>query len=143
MPAALHPYLSFPGTTREAFDFYGEALGGTPTFATFGSFGAVPEDHPAADLIMHASLEVDDLIKLYAADWVEGMTPHPHIVGNNISLALMGDDEPLIRGAFEALAVGGEIVMPLELQVWGDRYGALTDRFGIIWQVDIGAGDEG
>ena len=36
MPAALHPYLRFPGNAREAFEFYGAALGAQPQFATFG-----------------------------------------------------------------------------------------------------------
>ena len=73
MPAALHPYLNFDGNAREAFEFYGEALGATPQFATFGEFQAVPEGDPAADKIMHGSLEVTDLIRLYASDVIEGM----------------------------------------------------------------------
>ena len=38
--------------------------------------------------------------------------------------------------------MGGEITMPLEKQMWGDVYGAFTDRFGIVWQVNI-SGAEG
>lgn len=75
MPAALHPYLNFPGNTREVLEFYGRALGATPAFATFGEFNAVPADSEHAEKIMHGSLEVTDLIRLYAADHVEGMTP--------------------------------------------------------------------
>src|SRR5699024_2910680 len=66
MPAALHPYLNFPGTSREAFEFYGQALGATPQFLTFGEAGAVPVDDLGADKIMHANLEVTDLIRLEA-----------------------------------------------------------------------------
>src|SRR5690625_6772335 len=75
MPAALHPYLNFPGTSREAFEFYGQALGATPQFLTFGEAGAVPADDPGADKIMHGSLEVTDLIRLYVSDVIEGMSP--------------------------------------------------------------------
>jgi uncharacterized glyoxalase superfamily protein PhnB len=32
-----------------------------------------------------------------------------------------------------AVDAGMEIVMPLEKQFWGDRYGQLRDSFGIIW----------
>ena len=140
MPAALHPYLNFDGNAREAFEFYGEALGATPQFATFGEFHAVPEGHPATDKIMHGSLEVTDLIRLYVSDVVEGMgefTP-----GTNVTLSLMGDDEAVLRSAYEKLSAGGEITMPLEKQMWGDVYGAFTDRFGIVWQVNI-SGAEG
>ncbi|WFP16434.1 VOC family protein [Citricoccus muralis] len=137
MPAALHPYLNFNGNAREAFDFYGEALGGTPTYATFGEFGALPEGHPGMDLIMHGSLEVSDLIRLYVSDYIEGMTPDGFVVGNNVTLSLMGDDEETLRSAFEKLSAGGTVQMPLEKQMWGDTYGAFTDRFGVNWQVNI------
>ncbi|WP_114853924.1 VOC family protein [Brachybacterium sp. YJGR34] len=137
MPAALHPYLNFPGTSREAFEFYGQALGTAPQFVTFGEAGAVPADHPEADKVMHGSLEVTDLIRLYTADVIEGMSPEGHVQGNNVTLSLMGDDESVLRSAFEKLSEGGTIVMPLEKQMWGDVYGSITDRFGIVWQVNI------
>lgn len=140
MPAALHPYLNFDGNAREAFEFYGEALGATPQFATFGEFHAVPEGDPAAHKIMHGSLEVTDLIRLYVSDVIEGMGEYTR--GTNVTLSLMGDDEAVLRSAYEKLSVGGEITMPLEKQMWGDVYGAFTDRFGIVWQVNI-SGSEG
>lgn len=34
-----------------------------------------------------------------------------------------------------ALAAGLEVVMPLEVQFWGDRYGALKDPFGVTWSI--------
>lgn len=140
MPAALHPYLNFDGNAREAFEFYGRALGATPQFATFGEFQAVPEGDPATDKIMHGSLEVTDLIRLYASDVIEGMGAY--VPGTNVTLSLMGDDEPVLRSAFEKLSEGGAITMPLEKQMWGDVYGAFTDRFGIVWQVNISSGAE-
>jgi PhnB protein len=140
MPAALHPYLNFDGNAREAFEFYGEALGATPQFSTFGEFQAVPADSPDADKIMHGSLEVTDLIRLYVSDVVEGMGGYSR--GTNVTLSLMGDDEAVLRSAYEKLSVGGEITMPLEKQMWGDVYGAFTDRFGIVWQVNISGAQE-
>lgn len=135
MPAGLHPYLNFDGNAREAFEFYGRGLGAMPQFSTFGEFQAVPEGHPASDLIMHGSLEVSDLIKLYVSDVIEGMAAYSQ--GTNVTLSLMGDDETFLRGAFEKLSEGGSITMPLEKQMWGDIYGSFTDRFGIVWQVNI------
>jgi PhnB protein len=29
-------------------------------------------------------------------------------------------------------------MMPLAVQMWGDEFGMLTDRFGINWLVNIG-----
>lgn len=141
MPAGLHPYLNFDGNAREAFEFYGRCLGAMPQFSTFGEFQAVPEGHPASDLIMHGSLEVSDLIKLYVSDVIEGMAVYSQ--DTNVTLSLMGDDETFLHGAFEKLSEGGSITMPLEKQMWGDIYGSFTDRFGIVWQVNISSPETG
>jgi len=34
-----------------------------------------------------------------------------------------------------AVDAGFEIVLPLELQFWGDRYGQLRDPFGVLWSI--------
>ena len=140
MTAALRPYLNFPGNAREAFEFYGEVLGGTPKLATFADFGAVPVDSEHADKIMHGALEIDDLIRLYVSDFVEGMAPGEFVKGNDITLALMGvdSDEQRLTAIFEGLADGGTVTMPLGKQIWGAIYGAVTDRFGISWQFNVG-----
>jgi PhnB protein len=39
---------------------------------------------------------------------------------------------------FHALAKGGTVVMPLEKTFWADRFGVLTDRFGIPWTINCG-----
>lgn len=141
MATGLHPYLNFPGTTRDALEFYGKVFGVEPQIATFGQFGAVPEGNEHADKVMHGSLEVTDIIRLYAADHLDGMAPYEFQQGNNINLAIMGDEEARIRGYFDALADGGNVVMQLEKQVWGDFYGALVDRFGISWMFNIGGAE--
>lgn len=142
MPAALHPYLNVPGNAREVFEFYGRCLGAIPQFVTFGEAGAVPAEDANADKIMHGSLEVTELIRLYVSDVIEGMSSEGFIVGNNVTLSLMGDDETLLRSAYQKLSEGGSITMALEKQMWGDVYGSFTDRFGIIWQVNIGAPEQ-
>jgi PhnB protein len=34
-----------------------------------------------------------------------------------------------------AVAAGMEIVLPLDVQFWGERYGQLRDPFGITWSI--------
>jgi PhnB protein len=55
-------------------------------------------------------------------------------------LSLSGDDSDLLRGWWEALADGGEVHEPLSVKPWGDEFGQLQDRFGVIWVVNIAAG---
>ncbi|PZO69964.1 MAG: hypothetical protein DI634_04365 [Kocuria palustris] len=47
-------------------------------------------------------------------------------------------DEQRLTAIFDALADGGTVTFPLGKQVWGGIYGAVTDRFGIFWQINIG-----
>ncbi|QGF23092.1 VOC family protein [Raineyella fluvialis] len=130
------PYLSFHGQAREAMEFYHSVFGGELTFSTYGDFGF--EGGPA-DGIMHSTLKGDGF-DLMASDTPPGM---PHQEGSSISLSLAGPkaDEDRLRGWFEKLCEGGKVTMPLEEQMWGDLYGACTDRYGLNWMVDIGQED--
>ena len=134
MPAQLNPYLTFPGTAREAMTFYREVFGGDLTMNTFGEFGM---EGDGADGIMHAHLETPLGFVLMASDTApgqgDGFTP-----GDHLSVSLSGDDEAL-RGYWEGLSEAATVTMPLEKQMWGDEFGMLTDRFGIPWMVNIGS----
>ena len=56
-----------------------------------------------------------------------------------IELSLIGTDEERLRALFDGLAEGGTVRTQLERQFWGDIFGAVTDKYGIGWQVNIGA----
>lgn len=136
--ATLNPYLSFGTTARAAMTFYQEVLGGELVLSTFGEYGAA--DSPAADQIMHARLETPSGINLMAADTPPGMETSPM---GGFAISLSGDDEAELRGYWDKLAEGGTIVVPLEVQMWGDTFGQLIDRFGVSWMVNIaGASQE-
>jgi PhnB protein len=128
----LNPYISFPGTARQAVEFYQQVFGGTVTLNTFGDFGA-PEAE-LADKIMHGMLETDSGFTLMVSDPPPGMEIHP---GDNITVSLSGDDGDELRGYWEKLSAGGTVSVPLEKQMWGDEFGACTDQFGIPWMVNI------
>ena len=135
MAARLNPYISFPGTAREAMEHYKGVFGGTLTLSTFGEFGA--PDPETADKIMHGMLETDSGFTLMGADTPPGME---HRAGNNIAVSLSGDaaDGDRLRGYWTRLSEGGTVSVPFEKQMWGDEFGACEDRFGIGWMVNIG-----
>ncbi len=132
MAARLNPYISFPGTAREAMEFYKGVFGGTLALSTYGEFGA--PDAESADKVMHGMLETDGGFTLMVSDLPPGMEHEP---GNNITVSLSGDDEAELRGYWDRLSEGGTVTVPLEKQMWGDVFGACTDRFGIPWMVNI------
>ncbi|MFJ3667801.1 VOC family protein [Streptomyces sp. NPDC090106] len=132
MASRLNPYISFDGTARDALEFYKEVLGGTLTLNTYGEFHH--PDPAVADRIMHGMLETPAGFTVMAADSPPEVTYKP---GENISLSLSGDDDTELRGYWEKLSADGTVTVPLDKQMWGDVFGMCTDRFGIVWLVNI------
>jgi PhnB protein len=128
----LNPYISFPGTARQALEFYRGAFGGNLTLNTYGEAGAA--DGADADKIMHGQLETPAGYTLMASDTPEGTE---RATGSNISISLSGDDADDLRGYFQKLSEGGAVTMPLEKQMWGDEFGMCVDPFGVAWMVNI------
>ena len=134
MSSRLNPYIQFDGNAREAMEFYRDVFGGELTLNTFGEYGAA-DDPAVADKTMHAQLENDRGFTLMASDTAPGMEHKP---GTNITISLSGEDGDELRGYWDKLSDGGNVMIPLEKQMWGDEFGMLSDRFGIGWMVNIG-----
>jgi PhnB protein len=129
----LNPYLSFKDSARAAMEFYKSVFGGTLELVTFKD-GHMSQDPSHDNLVMHSALTADNGILFMASDTPPGM---PHRPGSSVSMALGGDNDAELSGYFEKLSAGGTINMPLAQAPWGDKFGMLTDKFGIDWMVNI------
>ncbi len=134
MPTQLSPYIGFQGQARQAMQFYQQVFGGELSMNTFAQFGQA--DTPFADQIMHGMLVTPDGLTLMGSDTPPGMT---FSEGQRVTLALFGDDEARARRYWDGLTDGGTVDTPLEVQIWGDLYGQCTDRFGVVWMLNISA----
>jgi PhnB protein len=137
---ALEPFVSFKGNCREAVDFYAKVFGtAAPKFMTYGD-GPHDDDMGLSDadkgLIMYTDLNIFG-VQVMFCDTLPGM---PFIAGNNISLTLITKDEDEIRRLFRDLGDGGEVGMELQETFWSNLYGAVTDKFGINWQLSHDSG---
>ncbi|MCI3182340.1 glyoxalase, partial [Caulobacter sp. CCUG 60055] len=56
---------------------------------------------------------------------------HPVTPHQGFSLTLRVDQ--IDRRFKQAVDAGAEVVMPVELMFWGERYGQLRDPFGVLW----------
>ncbi len=133
MQSTLNPYLAFRDSAREAMEFYRTVFGGTLEMHTFKEFHA-SEDPSEDDKIMHAALEGENGITFMAADTPNSMEFRR---GTDMSMSLFGDNDEELSGYFEKLSDGGTVQQPLALAPWGDKFGMLTDRFGVDWMVNI------
>ncbi len=129
----IEPYLHFPRTTEEAMTFYKGIFGGELQVTRQGD---VNPNAPAAEkhLVINAMLAGGDCT-LRASD--RGDTTHDP--QTRVELLIVGSEEAHLRQVFGDLSVGGTVTVPLEKQFWGDTFGAVTDKFGINWQVNITA----
>ena len=133
---AITPYLFFGGRCDEALAFYQKALGAEGEMLM--RFSDSPEPTPSGVLqpgfenkVMHASFRVRG-VPLMASD---GCNDKSKFDGLRLALSVpTGADA---RKAFDALADGGSVQMPLTKTFWSPCYGMVTDRFGLGWMVMV------
>lgn len=130
MRIKLNPYLNFNGTAEKAINHYERALGAK--VETMMRFGDVPEMDVTPEnknRVMHALLQIGEGVLMIS----DSRPEEPVSVGSNIYVTLHFDDPEEMAKKFDALAVGGEVTMPLEDMFWGAKFGTLQDAYGIPW----------
>lgn len=134
----VQPYLFFGGRCEEALAFYSQALGATTGMVL--RFNESPDPVPEGMLqpgfenkVMHAEFQVGDT-KILASDGCDDTTKF-----DGFRLTLTVPTVADADRAFEALANGGKIDMPIGETFWSPRYGMVTDKFGVGWMVMVPA----
>ena len=129
----MHPYLSFKGDCEAAFKYYEQHLDGEMgAIFRYGGpplSGSVPPDW--SDKIMHGSITIGGQT-LQAADVAPLQYESPQ--GFSLTLQIKGAADA--ERMFEALGSGGQVRLPLEKTFWAERFGMVTDRFGVPWIVN-------
>ena len=132
----IQPYLFFGGRCQEALDFYATAIGARIDLVMLHKDS--PEAPPPGMLppgfenkVMHATFRVGSTTLMASDGCGEGDT----FAGFSLSLALPSEADA--RRAFDALAAGGKVSMPLTRTFWSPCFGMLTDRFGMGWMVTV------
>jgi PhnB protein len=133
----VNPYLNFAGNAEEAFEHYRSVFGGElSSVVRFGDFptegATVPADE--AGKMMHIALPIGGGNVLMASDV---LASHGQNLsrGNTVYVSVHADSRDDAARIFEGLADGGEVEMPIADQPWGDYWGSLEDRFGVMWMV--------
>jgi PhnB protein len=135
----INPYLNFNGNTEEAFNLYKSVFGGE--FMTIMRFADTPgcEDMPETEKngIMHIALPIGGNI-IMGTDVPKSMEQVKF--GTNSSISITVDSRAEADRVFKGLSEGGKVTMPLEDMFWGDYWGSLVDRFGVLWMVSHSTG---
>jgi PhnB protein len=133
---SVNPYINFNGNTEEAFKFYQSVFGGELNIVRFkdmgDSMGATGDD---LKKVAHAALPIGGGTMLMGDDGPAVMG-QPLTEGDNFSINLEADSAEEAEKVFNDLSVDGKITMPLEETEWAERFGMLTDKYGITWSVN-------
>ncbi|RHW39900.1 VOC family protein [Lysinibacillus yapensis] len=138
----IEVYFVFNGNCREAAEFYADVFQTEkPKIMTFGEGNddpnfKIPEE--AKNLVMHTRLDILGSRVMFSDNWPGS----PYTVGNNITLAVITEDEAIIRSAFDRLKEGGEVKMELQETFWSKCYGSVKDKFGVEWQLSLDSGEQ-
>ncbi len=134
----INPYLHFDGTCAEALRFYAALLGGE--IEMMMKFGESPMtgDVPAEwqDKIMHAQIRRADGFTLMGTDAPPAYFKTPQ----GFSVSLTVNDPGEAERIYKALADRAQAVsMELQKTFFAEKFGMLTDHFGIPWIVNCPA----
>jgi uncharacterized glyoxalase superfamily protein PhnB len=118
------PYLKINGAAK-AIDFYKDAFGAKKLGVV-----TLPDGK-----ILHARMKIGDSI-LMLSDEFPGNTASPTSIGS--STVIMHVYSKNVDKLWErAVEAGAKIVMPIDNQFWGERYGQLLDPFGHTWSLSM------
>lgn len=122
-----HIYLEH---CQSALDFYSQIFGGVIKNTQLADGIEMFKGHEGK--LIHAELHIHDSCILYFAD-IFGEVEH----GNHIWLSLDLETEDELRTVYNALSQDGNIKMELQDTFWGTKYGVVTDKFGLIWELSL------
>ena len=126
--------LHFNGECEAAFKFYEQLLGGKIELVLPWGASPLADQAPAGwgQKILFARLTTRGMA-LLGADALPGTYQRP--AGFSLTLSTTDPDEAEHLVA-ELAKDGGTVKIPLAKTFWAHRYGFVTDRFGIPWEVN-------
>lgn len=131
---AVNITLVFDGQTEAAFTFYKSIFGDEFSNVTRMKDmpGPTPLSAEESEKILHMAYPVGNSV-LMGMDMPKGRGTVN--MGNNFMVTLDTSSEDETTQAFNGLAEGGFVMMPVAHQPWGAFFGMLTDKFGIQWML--------
>lgn len=116
MSNKIYPCLWFDGTAKAAAALY---------------VSAFPGARITTDTPMVVMLEI-------FGKKIMGLNGGPVFkINPSVSLFVLCETVEETNKAWDKLADGGKVLMPIDKYFWSERYGWVQDRFGMTWQVSV------
>ncbi len=133
MASSLAPYIALPGTIAEAMKHWHDVFGGELHVLRYAdvSLQGMPFE-PDPEAVAHATLTTPAGV-IAGGDSMD--QEHDYAVQGTAYSLLYTTETPQEAGDYIQKLVdgGGSVRMPFERAPWGDWYGQVFDRFGVMW----------
>lgn len=134
MTVKLTPYITLEGNTREAIQFYEQAIGAKVlSMMTYGEMPEMPNTFTddLKKLVAHAKVQVGET-ELMFSDAPGGS---PIANGKRVTICITTNDVEKSKQIYEALRQGGHVNLPFQEEPFSPGFGDVTDKFGVTFQI--------
>ena len=130
MTQKIKTFLMFEGRCEEAISFY-VSLFPDAAVSSIRRYG--PEGPGAEGSVKQATFTIQG--QTFMA--IDSPVRHGFTFTPAMSLFVDCADEAEIDALFAKLSEGGQVLMPLAAYPFSRRFGWLSDRFGVSWQLSL------
>ncbi|TCP48559.1 putative 3-demethylubiquinone-9 3-methyltransferase (glyoxalase superfamily) [Tamaricihabitans halophyticus] len=124
-------FLMFEGKQAEAAMNFYVSLFADGAILSMTHYG--PESGPLARQVQHATFTIAGQRLMC----IDSSMPHDFGFTPAVSLYVQCDTAEEIDRLYAALSEGGGELMPLDSYGFSAKFGWLTDRFGVSWQLNL------
>ncbi|MEK5060022.1 VOC family protein [Paenibacillus shunpengii] len=134
MTSKLTPYITLEGNTKDAIQFYEQAIGAKVlSLITYGEMPDMPstftDDYKS--LVAHAKLQVGESELMFSdAPWGS-----PIADGKRVTICITSNEVEQSKRIYDALQQGGQVNIPFKEEPFSPGFGDVTDKFGITFQI--------
>lgn len=133
MPQKIKTFLMFEGRCEEAMNFYVSLF---PDAAVTNIRRYGPEGPGAEGSVIQAAFTIQG--QTFMA--IDSPVKHDFAFTPAMSLFVDCAHEAEIDALFAKLSEGAKVLMPLAAYPFSRKFGWLSDRFGVSWQLNLASG---
>jgi predicted 3-demethylubiquinone-9 3-methyltransferase (glyoxalase superfamily) len=130
MPQKITTFLMFEGVAEEAMNFYLSLFDDAEVLA-IARYG--PGEAGAEGSVLHATFRLAGQEYMV----IDSAVHHAFTFTPSMSLYVQCETADELERLFAALSEKGETLMPLDSYGFSTRFGWVSDRFGVSWQLNL------
>jgi|SRR5947209_1738785 len=130
MAHGVSTHLMFEGTAEKAMNFYVSLFGGSE-ITHVERYG--PGEQGADGSIKRA----DFTLRGHHLICIDSPVKHGFTFTPSMSIFVDCENEAELNEAFQRLSDGGKVFMPLDNYGFSKKFGWVSDRFGVSWQLNL------